>query len=82
MPTRGVVVVGDVADVETSDAAIALAEACGWPLLSEPSGNARSGDTALAHGPLLLADAAFAEAHRPRSSLRRRPRARRARCCG
>ena len=65
VPTRGVVVVGDVADVETSDAAIALAEACGWPLLSEPSGNARSGDTALAHGPLLLADAAFAEAHRP-----------------
>ncbi|MDA8436936.1 MAG: 2-succinyl-5-enolpyruvyl-6-hydroxy-3-cyclohexene-1-carboxylic-acid synthase [Actinomycetales bacterium] len=65
VPTRGVVVVGDVADVETSDAAIALAEACGWPLLSEPSGNARSGDTALAHGPLLLADDAFAAAHRP-----------------
>jgi 2-succinyl-5-enolpyruvyl-6-hydroxy-3-cyclohexene-1-carboxylate synthase len=65
VPTRGVVVVGDVADVEASDAAIALAEACGWPLLSEPSGNARSGDTAIAHGPLLLADAAFAAAHAP-----------------
>ncbi len=65
VPTRGIVVVGDVPDVETSDAAIALAEACGWPLLSEPSGNARSGDTALAHGPLLLDDPAFAEAHRP-----------------
>ena len=65
VPTRGVVVVGDVPDVETSDAAIALAEACGWPLLSEPSGNARSGDTALAHGPLLLADETFAETHRP-----------------
>ena len=63
VPTRGVVVVGDVWDVETSDAAIALAEACGWPLLSEPSGNARAGDTALAHGPLLLADDAFAAAH-------------------
>jgi 2-succinyl-5-enolpyruvyl-6-hydroxy-3-cyclohexene-1-carboxylate synthase len=65
VPARGVVVVGDVADVEASDSAIALAEACGWPLLSEPSGNARSGDTALAHGPLLLADPVFAEAHQP-----------------
>ncbi len=65
VPTRGVVVVGDVADVEASDAAIALAESCGWPLLSEPSGNARNGDTALAHGPLLLADPAFYAAHLP-----------------
>jgi 2-succinyl-5-enolpyruvyl-6-hydroxy-3-cyclohexene-1-carboxylate synthase len=65
VPSRGVVVVGDVSDVETSDAAIALAEACGWPLLSEPSGNARSGDTAVAHGPLLLADPAFAAEHLP-----------------
>ncbi len=65
VPTRGVVVVGDVLDVESSDAAVALAESCGWPLFSEPSGNARSGDTALAHGPLLLADAVFREAHRP-----------------
>jgi 2-succinyl-5-enolpyruvyl-6-hydroxy-3-cyclohexene-1-carboxylate synthase len=65
VPARGVVVVGDVADIESSDAAIALAEACGWPLLSEPSGNARSGDTALAHGPLLLGDPAFYAAHKP-----------------
>jgi 2-succinyl-5-enolpyruvyl-6-hydroxy-3-cyclohexene-1-carboxylate synthase len=65
VPARGVVVVGDVADVEASDAAIALAEACGWPLLSEPSGNARSGDTAIAHGALLLADPQFAAAHQP-----------------
>jgi 2-succinyl-5-enolpyruvyl-6-hydroxy-3-cyclohexene-1-carboxylate synthase len=65
VPSRGVVVVGDVADVEASDAAIALAEACGWPLISEPSGNARSGDTAIAHGPLLLADPAFYAEHEP-----------------
>ena len=65
VPARGVVVVGDLADVEASDAAIALAEACGWPLLSEPSGNARSGDTTLAHGPLLLADDSFYAAHQP-----------------
>ncbi len=65
VPTRGIVVVGDVADLEASDAAIALAEACGWPLIAEPTGNARSGDTTLAHGPLLLADASFAEAYAP-----------------
>jgi 2-succinyl-5-enolpyruvyl-6-hydroxy-3-cyclohexene-1-carboxylate synthase len=65
VPARGVVVVGDVSDVEVSDAAIALAEACGWPLLSEPSGNARSGDSTLAHGTLLLADEAFYSAHQP-----------------
>ncbi len=65
VPARGIVVVGDVADVESSDSAVALAEACGWPLISEPSGNARSGDTALAHGPLLLADPAFYADHRP-----------------
>jgi 2-succinyl-5-enolpyruvyl-6-hydroxy-3-cyclohexene-1-carboxylate synthase len=65
VPSRGVVVVGDVADLEASDAAIALAEACGWPLLSEPSGTARSGDTTLAHGPLLLADDDFASEHAP-----------------
>ncbi|MEI8058238.1 MAG: 2-succinyl-5-enolpyruvyl-6-hydroxy-3-cyclohexene-1-carboxylic-acid synthase [Actinomycetes bacterium] len=65
VPARGVVVVGDVADLEASDSAIALAEACGWPLLSEPSGNARSGDTAIAHGPLLLADPQFADEHQP-----------------
>jgi len=65
VPARGVVIVGDVADIEASDSAIALAQACGWPLISEPSGNARSGDTAVAHGPILLADATFAEEHQP-----------------
>jgi 2-succinyl-5-enolpyruvyl-6-hydroxy-3-cyclohexene-1-carboxylate synthase len=65
VPSRGVVIVGDVADVEASDAAIALAEACGWPLLGEPSGNARTGDTTVAHGALLLADPTFAAEHAP-----------------
>ena len=65
VPARGVVVVGHGPDVEQGDAAIALAEACGWPLVGEPTGNARSGDTTLTHGPLLLADDEFAESHLP-----------------
>lgn len=65
VPTRGVVVVGHVGDPEQGDAAVALAQACGWPLIGEPSGNARTGDTTLVHGPLLLADHDFACAHLP-----------------
>jgi 2-succinyl-5-enolpyruvyl-6-hydroxy-3-cyclohexene-1-carboxylate synthase len=65
VPARGVVVVGHTADAEQGDAAIALAEACGWPLIGEPSGNARSGDTTLTHGPLLLADNEFFDQHLP-----------------
>jgi 2-succinyl-5-enolpyruvyl-6-hydroxy-3-cyclohexene-1-carboxylate synthase len=65
LPAHGVVVVGHGNDVETGDAAIALAEACGWPLIGEPTGNARSGDTTLAHPALLLADEDFAADHLP-----------------
>ena len=65
VPARGLVIVGDVADLDDADAAIALAETCGWPLHSEPSGNARRGDSALAHGALLLADPDFAASHIP-----------------
>jgi len=60
---RGAVVVG--ADPVDPDAAIALAEACGWPILSEPTGNARRGSHAIAAYPLLLADASFAAEHQP-----------------
>ena len=65
VPTRGVVVVGHCADVDAGDAAIALAEACGWPLIGEPTGNARSGDTTLTHPAILLADNDFAADHQP-----------------
>ncbi len=65
VPARGLVVVGHGPDGEQGDAAIALAEACGWPLIGEPTGNARSGDTTLTHGPLLLADDEFAASHLP-----------------
>jgi 2-succinyl-5-enolpyruvyl-6-hydroxy-3-cyclohexene-1-carboxylate synthase len=60
---RGAVVVG--ADPVDPEAAIALAEACGWPILSEPTGNARRGPHAIATYPLLLADPDFAAKHQP-----------------
>lgn len=60
---RGAVVVGHGA--RHPGAAQRLAEALGWPLLSEPTGNARAGTHAVATYPLLLGDPAFAAAMRP-----------------
>ncbi len=51
---RGILVVGDFDDDATLHSAGALAEALGWPILSEPSGNLSSHSLALHHGPLLL----------------------------
>jgi len=62
-PERGAVVVGHGAVDPV--AAAALAEALGWPLLSEPTGNAPCGRAAVAEYPLLLADDGFAGRHRP-----------------
>jgi len=56
IPARGVVVVGDGVDEEVVAQVLALAAATGWPVLSEPSGNARRGPQAVAHGCLLFAD--------------------------
>lgn len=63
VPERGAVVVGHGA-VDPA-AAVALADACGWPVLSEPTGNARYGPNAVPSYPLLLADPGFAAAARP-----------------
>lgn len=52
-PLRTVVLVGDAAP-GVGATARQLAEACGWPLLSEPSGNARAGANAIATYRLLL----------------------------
>ncbi|HEX6447250.1 MAG TPA: 2-succinyl-5-enolpyruvyl-6-hydroxy-3-cyclohexene-1-carboxylic-acid synthase [Streptosporangiales bacterium] len=62
-PERGAVLVGE--GCAERDAAARLAAALGWPLLSEPTGDARTGDNAIGTFPLLLADPDFAAAHRP-----------------
>jgi 2-succinyl-5-enolpyruvyl-6-hydroxy-3-cyclohexene-1-carboxylate synthase len=56
VPERGAVVVGDGAATHAR-AAVALAEACGWPVFAEPTSGARWGPNAVAGYPLLLADA-------------------------
>jgi 2-succinyl-5-enolpyruvyl-6-hydroxy-3-cyclohexene-1-carboxylate synthase len=52
-PARTLMIVGDCASA-LADVAIAVAQAAGWPVLSEPSGNARRGPNALRLGHLLL----------------------------
>ena len=64
LPERGLVIVGDIDDPEDAAAAVDLAQSCGWPLHSEPTGLARAGSNALAHASLLSAQPAFRESHR------------------
>lgn len=60
---RGVLVVGDgAANVRRYVAAAGMA---GWPVLSEPPGNARYGDHAVSTYHFLLGLPEFADAHRP-----------------
>lgn len=56
VPAHGLMIVGDVANLSEAQAASALADTLGWPVIWEPSANAHTAPTALAHGPLLLAD--------------------------
>lgn len=65
VPTRGLVVIGDHDDHEAVELVDELADTLGWPVIAEPSGNGAGCSTALSHGPLLLADATFADAHVP-----------------
>jgi len=57
--------VGHGASADAAAAGIELAASHGWPVLSEPTGNARRGGNAISTYPLLLADARFAAAHLP-----------------
>jgi 2-succinyl-5-enolpyruvyl-6-hydroxy-3-cyclohexene-1-carboxylate synthase len=60
---RGLVVCGD-GDYDAA-ALVALAERAGWPILAEPSSNARRGPNALTAYQYLLAAPDFMAAHRP-----------------
>jgi 2-succinyl-5-enolpyruvyl-6-hydroxy-3-cyclohexene-1-carboxylate synthase len=60
---RGVVVCGD-GDFDP-EPLLAIAEQAGWPVLAEPSSNARRGQNALTAYQYLLASPEFMAAHRP-----------------
>ncbi len=64
LPARTLVIVGDAAPALGRAAAV-LAEEHGWPIISEPSGNARSGAHAISTGAWLLEVDAFVNAARP-----------------
>lgn len=64
--TRGVIVAGRDA---RSDAAVAGAR-LGWPVLADPTSDARRWDAAIAHYDALLRDEGFAATHRPDLVLR------------
>ncbi|MFZ0323146.1 MAG: 2-succinyl-5-enolpyruvyl-6-hydroxy-3-cyclohexene-1-carboxylic-acid synthase [Actinomycetes bacterium] len=64
LPSRTLVLVGD-ADPSLGRDAVRLAEERGWPVISEPSGNARSGPNAISTGAVLLGSADFLARARP-----------------
>jgi 2-succinyl-5-enolpyruvyl-6-hydroxy-3-cyclohexene-1-carboxylate synthase len=68
LPARTLVVVGDTTP-ELGRAASVLAEEHGWPVISEPSGNARRGPNAISTGALLLEAGAFLDVARPEHVL-------------
>ncbi len=61
-------VLGDLPDPAMASQALRVAQAHGWPVIAEPFGAYR-GNGVLPHGPLLLADETFVEAHRPQRVL-------------
>jgi 2-succinyl-5-enolpyruvyl-6-hydroxy-3-cyclohexene-1-carboxylate synthase len=58
LPARTLVLVGDT-EPDLGRAALRLAQERGWPVISEPSGNARSGANVITSGAWLLSDPGF-----------------------
>lgn len=68
VPARGVVLVGDLPSTSLRGQhqwLAALAEAAGWPIISEPSANLHGAPNALGHGVLVLGSTGFLSAHAP-----------------
>ncbi|MEO8330122.1 MAG: 2-succinyl-5-enolpyruvyl-6-hydroxy-3-cyclohexene-1-carboxylic-acid synthase, partial [Candidatus Nanopelagicales bacterium] len=68
LPQRTLVVVGDCSP-QLGRSALHLAEERGWPVVSEPSGNARSGPMAITTGGWLLTSREWWESARPEQVL-------------
>jgi 2-succinyl-5-enolpyruvyl-6-hydroxy-3-cyclohexene-1-carboxylate synthase len=68
LPARTLVIVGDTTP-QLGRAAAVLAEEHGWPVISEPSGNARHGPNAISTGSLLIEADGFLDAARPEHLL-------------
>jgi 2-succinyl-5-enolpyruvyl-6-hydroxy-3-cyclohexene-1-carboxylate synthase len=64
LPARTLLIVGDTTP-SNGRAARRLAEEHGWPVISEPSGNAGGGTSAISTGALLLEVPEFVDAARP-----------------
>lgn len=72
VPTRGVIVAGDIpAGVlrEPQQWLAQLAGELGWPIVAEPTANLQAAPTALRHGVLVAGVADFTERHRPEMVL-------------
>lgn len=67
-PAKTLMVLGDLPDPAMATQALRVAQAHGWPVIAEPFGVHTAG-AALPHGPLLLADETFVNAHRPQRVL-------------
>ena len=66
---HGVIIVGDTAGFPAAAADPELigdlARRTGWPVISEPSGNASTSSMSLRHGPLVADDVRFCDSHTP-----------------
>ena len=68
LPTRGVIMAGDLPCTSLRGHhqwLAALADACGWPIIHEPSANLHAAPTALGHGVLVLGSEGFLAEHAP-----------------
>jgi len=59
LPARGVIVAGDIVDIEQAREVGELAQQLGWPIIAEPSANLHSELNTLAHGVLIVASNAL-----------------------